>query len=193
MVQRLPQLNCSHGRCLYPVYNTPYNNDMDYYVPWYRHLLIVTCLQYFLGGNCLVGARAVTFNPHFPYFHPRDSSDSDLGSSLRWPAESALLLLDSLMPSLREAIIQQVYYHTHEVWIIIQDQPSHQSAADMELIRGKRTRLVAVIPANSLVLHSSSCWSDAKWDETPSKYATQIWNLPRAPGHYMMSPVVLKS
>ena len=49
----------------------------------------------------------------------------------------------------------------------------------MQLLRGKRARLVAVMPPNSSVLNSSSCWSDAKWDETPSKYATQIWNLPR--------------
>ena len=38
---------------------------------------------------------------------------------------------------------------------------------------------MAVIPPNSLVLHAPSCWSDAKWDEAPSNYATQNWSLPR--------------
>ena len=52
--------------------------------------------------------------------------------------------------------------------------PWTHAAADMQLIRGKHARLVAVIPPNRLVLHSSSCWSDAKCDETSSKYATQI-------------------
>ena len=79
--------------------------DLDYYVPWNRHLL--TCLQYVLKVTCLVllvRAHTVTFNPHFSYFLSPDSSDSVLGSSMGWPADSALLLLDSFMPLQREAI-----------------------------------------------------------------------------------------
>ena len=49
----------------------------------------------------------------------------------------------------------------------------------MQLIRGKHASLVAEIPPNSLVLHAPSCWFDAKWDEVPSNYGTQIWYLPR--------------
>ena len=127
-----------------------------------RHLL--TCLRYVLKATCLVGARAITFNPHFSYFNSPDSSDSVLGSSMGWPAESALLLLDSFMPLQREAITQQACDHTHEVWIVRLDRPSNNAIADMQLIRGNRASLVAVIPPNSLVLHAPSCWSDAKWD-----------------------------
>ena len=70
--------------------------DLDYYVPWNRHLL--TCLQYVLKATCLIGTSTVTFNPHFSYFLSPDLPDSVLGSSMAWPAESALLLLDSFMP-----------------------------------------------------------------------------------------------
>ena len=130
--------------------------DVDYYLPWNHYLL--TCLRYVLEAACLVGERAVTFNPHFPYFLSPDSSDSVLGSLLCWSSESALLLLDSFMPLLREATIQQACEQTHEVWILRQDRPPHYAAADLQLIRGKFARLVAVIPLISLVLHSPSCW-----------------------------------
>ena len=50
--------------------------DLDYYVPWNRHLL--TCLRYVLQATCLVGAREVTFNLDFSYFLSPDSSDSVL-------------------------------------------------------------------------------------------------------------------
>ena len=53
-----------------------------------------------------------------------------------------------------------------------------QQLSDLQLIRRKHASLVTVIPPNSLVLHAPSCWSDAKWDEVPSNYATQIWYLP---------------
>ena len=79
--------------------------DLDYYVLWNRHLL--TCLRYVLKATCLVGARAITFNPHFSYFISPDSSDSVLGSSIGWPAESALLLLDSFMPLQREQLLNR--------------------------------------------------------------------------------------
>ena len=96
-----------------------------------------------------------------------------------WPAESVLLLLDSFTPSQREAITQQACDHTHEVWILRLDRPSHYAIAGMQLIRGKHASLVAVIPQNSRVLHAPSRWSDAKRDEAPSNYAAQIWYLLR--------------
>ena len=141
--------------------------DLDYYVPWNRHLL--TCLRYVLKATCLVGARAVTFDPHFSNFLSPDSSDSVLGSLMSWPAESPLLLLDSFRPLQREAITQQACDHTYEVWIVCLDRPSHYAIADMQLIRGKHASLVAVIPPNSLVLHPPSSWTGAKWDEAPLK------------------------
>ena len=86
------------------------------------------------------------------------------------------------MRSLQAAIIQQACDHNHAVWILLKDRPLHSAAEELLLIRGKHwhTRLVAVIPLNSLVLHSPTCWSDAKWDEAPSNYATQIWTLQRS-------------
>ena len=163
--------------------------DLDYSVPWNRHLL--TCLRYVLKATCLVGARAVSFNPHFSYFLSPDCSESVLGSSMGWSAELALLLLDSFTPLQREAITQQACYHTHEVWMLRQDRPSHCAVAGMQLIRRHHASLGAVLPPNSLLLHASSCWSDAKWDGAPLNYATQIWYLPRI--HDIINLVALAS
>ena len=149
--------------------------DLSYQVPWNRHLL--ACLRYKLGVNLLVGSRAVTFNPHFPYFSSPDVSDSVLGSVQQWPVASALLLLDSFEPSKREQIIQQAAEHNNEVWILRLDRPSNSAALDMQLIRSKRATLTAVLPSKSLILHSPSCWSEAKWDAAPSEHAAQIWRL----------------
>ena len=72
--------------------------DMDYYVRWNSHSL--TYLQYVLEATCkvLVSRRTSSnFQSTYPVLS-QDSSDSELGSSLCWPAESALLLLDSFIP-----------------------------------------------------------------------------------------------
>ena len=54
----------------------------------------------------------------------------------------------------------------------------HQEAgrAVLRFIR-KRAVLTAVLPPKSLILYTSPCWSDAKWDAVPSKYAAQIWKF----------------
>ncbi len=42
--------------------------DREYRVPWSQHLL--ASLPWKTGCELLVGASAVTYNPHFPYFVP---------------------------------------------------------------------------------------------------------------------------
>ena len=100
-----------------------------------------------------MGSRAVTFNPHFPYFSSPDLSDSVLGSVQEWPVASALLLLDSFDPSNREQIIQQAADHNTEVWILRLDKPSNSAALDMQLIRSKRATLAAVLPSKLSLIH----------------------------------------
>jgi hypothetical protein len=47
----------------------------------------------------------------------------------------------------------------------------------MHFILIKKATLAATIPAKSLILHSTCCWSDAQWDATPSTHDSQIWEL----------------
>ena len=109
VAQHLPQLNCFYGGA------GVLHSTMD---SRYGLLFPVEQASPDLPAICPAGhlfrrSTAVTFNLHFPYFPSPDSSDSVLGSSLYWPAELALLLLDSFMPSLREAIIEKSCKHTH--------------------------------------------------------------------------------
>ena len=96
--------------------------DLSYHVPWSRHLL--SCLCGILGADLLIGARAVVFNPHFRYFFSPDVRDSELGFVQSWPAESALLLLDSIEPTQRAQILVQASNHRGVVWVLRQDQNS---------------------------------------------------------------------
>ena len=52
--------------------------DLEYHVPWSRHLL--ASLRGRTGCELLVGASAVTYNPHFPYFVSPYPSDECLGA-----------------------------------------------------------------------------------------------------------------
>ena len=126
--------------------------DVEYHVPWSRHLL--ACLRYALGTTRLVGPRALAFNAHFLYFSSPHFTDSELVASHCWPAASALLLLDSFAPSIPDQILQQASDHTQEMWILRLGRPSDRAAADLKLVR-KRAVLIAVLPPKSLILHSS--------------------------------------
>ena len=99
--------------------------DSYYHVPWSRHLL--ACLHRILAVDLLVGARAVTLNPHFAHFYSPDlarASDCSLGAVQDWPAIPALLLLDSFAPEDRPGILEMASLHSHAVWILRLDQPS---------------------------------------------------------------------
>ncbi len=38
-------------------------------------------------------------------------------------------------------------------------------------------RLSVALNAESLVVHDTACWSDAKWDARPARFATQLWHV----------------
>ena len=50
--------------------------DLEYYVHWSRHLL--ACISQVTGVEALIGASAVTYNPHFTSFLPHSSVIKDL-------------------------------------------------------------------------------------------------------------------
>ena len=149
--------------------------DLEYHVPWSRHLL--TCLRNILKVDILVGARAVVFNPHFQYFFSPDVKDSALGAVQSLPAGSALLLLHSFSPKERPRLLLQASQHGGAVWVLRQDQQSDAALSDVQILRRFRSRLVALLPSKSMVVHRPSCWQDALWDSEPARFASQIWQL----------------
>jgi len=157
--------------------------DSEYHVPWSRHLL--SCLHHVLEIDLLVGARAVTYNPHFAYFCSPGTADAELGSAVDWKPLSMLLLLDSFAPENRTTVLDKALQHSLQhktaVWILRYDQPSMWAVNDLEKLRALKARVVAALPAKSLILHDVGCWSYAKWDSKPSRYNAQLWQLSPLP------------
>ena len=73
--------------------------DLEYYVHWSRHLL--ASIQQATGAEALIGASAVTYNPHFTSFLSPFVCDQSLGALSTWPDVPVLLILDSFPPSRR--------------------------------------------------------------------------------------------
>ena len=70
-----------------------------------RHLL--GCLRGVLGTNVLVGARAVTYRPHFAHFCSPEAGDAALGADKDWEPLAAMLQLDSFAPENRLTILDE--------------------------------------------------------------------------------------
>ena len=83
--------------------------DLEHYIHWSRHLLVY--IGNITGAQLLIGASAVTYNPHFQHFVSPNSIDQRLGASVQWPLTPALLLLDSFPPTSRPALILQAAKH----------------------------------------------------------------------------------
>lgn len=92
------------------------NLDLEHYIHWSRHLLVY--IGNITGAQLLIGASAVTYNPHFQQFVSPNSIDQQLGASDHWPLTPALLLLDSFPPSSRPALILQAAEHEPGVWVL---------------------------------------------------------------------------
>jgi ribonuclease HI len=149
--------------------------DLQHHVQWSRHFL--ACLQRSTGATLLIGASAVTYNPHFRYFSSPVPGDSEFGAVQVWPPEPALLLLDSFAPESRQLVLQSAASHEAEIWILRQDHKNESALRDLNVLRGLGCTLCALIPARSRVLHGDGCWAEAKWDVIPSRSVTQLWKL----------------
>ena len=101
-------------------------DDASSPIHWSRHLL--ACLRAVTEAELLVGARAVTFNPHFLHYCPPSANHIALGAVDQWPPVPALLLLDSFEPAARSRLLQQASNHPKEVWVLRQDLPSPPSS-----------------------------------------------------------------
>ena len=120
---------------------------------------MLSCLRGILGTDLLIGAQAVAFNPHFQHFLSSFAIDLELGGIHSWPAEQALLLIDSFAPTELAQILGQAATHCM-VWALRQNQQSVTAASDLISLRCFQSRLVALLPAKSMVLHHVECWQE---------------------------------
>ena len=137
--------------------------DSTFQIHWSRHLL--ACLRAVTGAELLVGARAVTFNPHFQHYYSPSANDIALGAVDQWLPVPALMLLDSFEPAARSELLLQASKHPKEVWVLKQDLPPNTSAADRKVLAQLGVRLCAQIPKKSLMQQSGS---ESSWDSSPS-------------------------
>ena len=89
--------------------------DRQCYVHWSRHLL--ANIQQVTGVELLIGASAVTFNPHFLHFVSPYLPDVRLRAASDRPKVPALLILDSFEPLLRHQVLAQAAAHPSGVWV----------------------------------------------------------------------------
>ena len=151
--------------------------DRQHYVHWSRHLL--ANIRQVTAAELLIGASAVTFNPHFMYFVSPFLPDVRLGAVADWPNVPALLILDSFAPRLRSQILAQAAAHPSVVWVLWQHK-NNPDDPNLAILR-RTARLYAELPKKSMVLHRKDCWETAAWDVEPSSCTTQLWRLDTCP------------
>jgi len=153
-------------------------SDLEHHVHWSRHLLAY--IQKVTEAQLLIGASAMTYNPHFHFFVSPNSTDRLLGASVTWPLVPALLLLDSFMPSARSAILRQAAAHAPGVWILRKTMLKNADA-DLPDLLHLRAQLCIELPGKSRVVHKDGCWEEAQWDTFPAHFKTQLWHTPGSP------------
>ena len=147
--------------------------DQDYCVPWSRHFL--ANIRWITGSELLVGASAVTYNPHFLHFSSPYLADIHLGAVDEWPQVPALLVLDSFAPQLRCQMLERAVTHSPGVWVLRQQKGNPDEPGLAMLWRA--AHLYAELPKRSMVMHREGCWETAAWDVEPSSFVTQLWKL----------------
>ncbi len=148
----------------------------DGQVHWSQHLL--ARLRRIKGAELLIGVLAVLYNPHFQHFVSPFAGDQWLGATQEeWPQVPALLLLDSFEPEDKQQLWSKVAAHRASVWVLLQDHPTDAQLGTVGTLRLLGARLSAVLNAESLVVHDTACWSDAKWDAQPARFTTQLWHV----------------
>ena len=146
-------------------------------VHWSRHLLAAVARA--TGARGLIGCSAVTRHPHFWWFSSPDAGDVALGSVEEWPREGCVLLLDAYPWEQHDALLRKAFGHADLVWVIRLAEPRAECQRDTQLLKSLRARLYARLPRASLIGHVSACWSEAKYDATPSLHPAEIWRLGR--------------
>ena len=131
--------------------------DLEYYVHWSRHLL--ASIRQATGAEALIGASAVTYNPHFTFSLSQFVFDQSLGALSKWPDVLVLLILDSFHPSRRAHLLQQASFHGPGR--ILRQQAGGAGEQDLNELRGMCAQMYAELPKRSRVVHKDGCWEQA--------------------------------
>ncbi len=142
---------------------------------WSRHLLASICR--ITGVRVLIGASAVTHNPHFLFFLSPNVEDRQLGAIFQWPPEPVLLVLDAFKPALRQQRVQQASRHGPGVWVLLQHGHDHQKDQVLAELWRLHAQKYVELPKESMVLHREGCWQTASWDVFPTGNITQLWKI----------------
>jgi hypothetical protein len=67
--------------------------------------------------------------------------------------------------------------HRASVWVLLQDHLTDAQLGTVGTLCLLGARLSATLNAESLFVHDTACWSDAKWDARPARFATQLWHV----------------
>ena len=129
-------------------------SDLEHHVHWSRHLLAY--IRKVTGAQLLIGASAMTYNPHYQFFVSPHTNDRQLGASTTWPQVPALLLLDSFVPSARSALLHQAATHAPGVWILRKITPKDVDA-DLPDLLHQRAQLCIKLPGKCRVVHKDWC------------------------------------
>ena len=125
----------------------------EHHVHRSRHLLAY--IRKDTGAQLLIGASAMTYNPHSQFFASPNTTDRQLGASTTWPQVPALLLLDSFVPSARSALLHQAATVTHAqgVWILRKTTPK-----DVDTMNTSTGIQQPVLSANQVLIQTALAW-----------------------------------
>ncbi len=140
------------------------NLVLEHYIHWSLHLLVY--IGNITGAQLLIGASAVTYNPHFQHFVSPNSIDQQQGSSDHWLLTPALLLLDLFSPSSSPALILQAAEHEPGVWVL-QQAPDGDSHSDSRELQFVHSVMLVELSNKSMVIHKDNCWEEEQWDGHP--------------------------
>ena len=81
------------------------------------------------------------------------------------------------MPTERAQILAQAAAHCGVVLVLCQGRQSVTAALDLISLRRFQSRLVALLPAISMILHPVACWQESLWDSAPARFSSQLLQM----------------
>ncbi len=115
---------------------------------------MLACIRQATGAEALIGASAVTYNPHFTSFLSPFECDQSLGALSQWPDVPVLLVLDSFPPLRRVRLLQLASMHGPGTWIL-QQQVGGKGGQDLTEFRNMHAQIYAELPKKSRPLVGS--------------------------------------
>jgi hypothetical protein len=108
-------------------------------------------------SELLIGASAVTYNPHFPFFSSPYILDVNLGAVAEWPQVPALLIIYA--SHFRRQLLEKAMAQDSVVWVLRQHQ-GNPDDPDLAVLN-MTARVYAELPKKSMVTHHTECWGSA--------------------------------